>query len=203
MGARDEQSALSAPGTLVVTGGGRGIGSAITRCAAERGWAVAVNYLRDRESAEAVVNDIVARGGSAVAIGADIGDPLAAARLVAQAQEALGPIAGLVNNAAITGGIARVADVDAATLARVFAVNVIGAMVCARKAVRRMSKANGGFGGAIVNISSRAAVYGSAGEWVHYAASKAAIDAFTVGLAVETTRLVYGPRPNVRRGSRS
>ena len=109
-------------------------------------------------------------------------------RLFQQAEEQLGPLAALVNNAAITGGFARVESVDAAMLERLFAVNVTGAILCAREAVKRLSKAHGGPGGAIVNVSSRAAKLGSAGEWVHYATSKGAIDSLTVGLAREVAK---------------
>ena len=128
---------------------------------------------------------IVAAGGCARAIQADIGREQEIVQLFETAEQKLGPIKALVNNAAITGGFARVDAVSAKALNQVMAVNIIGAILCAREAVRRMSPLHGGSGGAIVNISSRAAHTGSAGEWVHYAASKGAIDSFTIGLARE------------------
>lgn len=172
-------------GTLIVTGASRGIGAAVAVLAAERGWAVAVNFVRGEAEARAVVAEIVSAGGRAVAIQADVGREEDIIRLFETAERELGPIKGLVNNAAITGGIARVESVSAKALAEVMSVNVTGAILCAREAVRRMSTRHGGSGGAIVNISSRAAEIGSAGEWVHYAASKGAIDTLTVGLARE------------------
>jgi NAD(P)-dependent dehydrogenase (short-subunit alcohol dehydrogenase family) len=172
-------------GTLIVTGAGRGIGAATARLAGTRGYRVAVNYAQDARSAEGVVRDIAASGGRSVAIQADISREDEIVRLFETAERELGKISSLVNNAGVTGGFARVEAVTSATLTKVFAVNVIGAMLCAREAVRRMSTRNGGRGGAIVNISSRAAQIGGAGEWVHYAASKGALDTFTLGLARE------------------
>ncbi|RJF87765.1 SDR family oxidoreductase [Oleomonas cavernae] len=175
-------------GTLIVTGGSRGIGAAICRRAAADGFAVAVNYASGHAAAAEVVAAITRAGGRAVAIEADVADEAAVVRLFNDAESALGPLAGLVNNAGITGGFRAVADLDAAMIARVLAVNVTGAMICAREAVRRLSTARGGQGGVIVNISSRAADTGGAGEWVHYAATKGAVDSFTVGLAREVAR---------------
>ncbi len=172
-------------GTLIVTGGGRGIGAAIARLAGQREHAVAVNFNAGEAEAQKVVSEIVADGGRALAIRADVSREEQVIRLFETAERELGPLQGLVNNAGITGGFARVEDVTAAAIEKVFAVNVTGAMMCAREAVRRMSTRRGGRGGAIVNISSRAAQIGGAGEWVHYAASKGAIDSFTVGLARE------------------
>lgn len=172
-------------GTLIVTGASRGIGAAIARLAGERGWVVAVNFCTGEAEAEQVVREIAAGGGRALAIHADVGREEDIVRMFQTAERELGPIKGLVNNAAITGGFARVEEVPAAALHKVFAVNVAGAMLCAREAVRRMSTRRGGSGGAIVSISSRAAHTGSPGEWVHYAASKGAIDSFTIGLARE------------------
>jgi NAD(P)-dependent dehydrogenase (short-subunit alcohol dehydrogenase family) len=172
-------------GTLVVTGAGRGIGAAVARLAGERGFAVAVNYARSEVEARAVVAHIVAAGGRAVAIQGDVSREEDILRLFSTTERELGPIRGLVNNAAITGGLARVEEVSAKAIAEVMTVNVAGAILCAREAVRRMSRRRGGTGGAIVNISSRAARIGGAGEWVHYAASKGAIDSFTIGLARE------------------
>ena len=170
---------------LLVTGGGRGIGAATARLAAERGWAVCVNYRRDRAAAEGVASDIERAGGRALAFGADVSSEGEVARLFDQAERALGPLAGLVNNAGILERQARVEDIDAARLSRVFAVNVIGAFLCAREAVRRMSTRRGGAGGAIVNVSSLASRLGSPDEYVDYAASKGALDTLTVGLAKE------------------
>jgi NAD(P)-dependent dehydrogenase (short-subunit alcohol dehydrogenase family) len=172
-------------GALVVTGASRGIGAAVAKLAAQRGWAVAVNFSAGAAEAAEVVRTVVSKGGPAIAIRADVSQEADIVNLFQTAERELGPIKGLVNNAAITGGFARVEDVSADALQRTFAVNVAGAMLCAREAVRRMSTRRGGTGGAIVNISSRAASTGSAGEWVHYAASKGAIDSFTVGLARE------------------
>jgi NAD(P)-dependent dehydrogenase (short-subunit alcohol dehydrogenase family) len=172
-------------GTLIVTGGSRGIGAAISRLAAARGYSVAVNYSSGAASANALVEEITHADGTAAAIQADIGIERDIVRLFETADKKLGPLKALVNNAAITGGFARVEAVQASMLERLMAVNVTGAFLCAREAVRRLSKKNGGSGGSIVNISSRAAQLGSAGEWVHYAASKGAIDTLTVGLARE------------------
>jgi NAD(P)-dependent dehydrogenase (short-subunit alcohol dehydrogenase family) len=146
---------------------------------------VAVNFATGRDEAGGVVKEIVSTGGRAIAIQADVGCEEDVIRLFQMAERELGPIKALVNNAAITGGLARVDSVSAEALARVMAVNVTGSILCAREAVKRMSTVHGGVGGAIVNISSRAARIGSAGEWVHYAASKGAIDSFTIGLARE------------------
>jgi NAD(P)-dependent dehydrogenase (short-subunit alcohol dehydrogenase family) len=172
-------------GTLIVTGAGRGIGAAVAKMAGARGFAVAVNYTKNAQAAADVARHIVSSGGRATVIQADISREADVLRLFESAERELGPIAALVNNAGITGGFARVEEVTSAVLERVFAVNVIGAMLCAREAVQRMSARNGGRGGAIVNISSRAAEIGGAGEWVHYAASKGALDTFTLGLARE------------------
>src|SRR6266851_4173088 len=172
-------------GTLIVTGASRGIGAAIARLAAERGFSVAVNFAKGKVEAEAIARQIVSAGGRARAIQADVAREEDVIRLFETAERELGAIRGLVNNAAITGGFSRVDAVSASALAQVMAVNVTGAILCAREAVRRMSTGRGGTGGAIVNISSRAAKTGSAGEWVHYAASKGAIDSFTIGLARE------------------
>jgi NAD(P)-dependent dehydrogenase (short-subunit alcohol dehydrogenase family) len=172
-------------GTLVVTGASRGIGAAIAKLASERGFSVAVNFLTGETEARAIAEQITAAGGRACAIQADVAREEDVVRLFETAERELGPIKALVNNAAITGGFARVDSVSARTLTQVMAVNVTGAILCAREAVRRMSTRHGGTGGVIVNISSRAAKTGSAGEWVHYAASKGAIDSFTIGLARE------------------
>jgi NAD(P)-dependent dehydrogenase (short-subunit alcohol dehydrogenase family) len=172
-------------GTLIVTGASRGIGAAVAEMAAGRGFPVAVNYERGEREAQAIADRIHSFGGRACVIYADVSREEDVVRLFEVAERELGPIQALVNNAAITGGFSRVDAVSAETLKRVMAVNVTGAMLCAREAVRRMSTRHGGRGGGIVNISSRAARLGSAGEWVHYAASKGAIESFTIGLARE------------------
>ena len=175
-------------GTLIVTGASRGIGAAVATLAADRGYAVAVNFAAGEAEAAKVVEKIVFRGGHAIAIQADISEEEQIIRMFKTAERELGPIKALVNNAAVTGGFARVEEVSSGAIAKVFAVNVTGTILCAREAVRRMSTRHGGSGGAIVNISSRAAHTGAPGEWVHYAASKGAIDSFTIGLAREVAR---------------
>jgi NAD(P)-dependent dehydrogenase (short-subunit alcohol dehydrogenase family) len=170
---------------LIVTGGSRGIGAATATLAAERGYAVCVNYRRNQAAADAVVSAIQAAGGQALAVGADVASEPDVMRLFEAVDAWLGPLAALVNNAGILERQTRVEHIDAARLDRVFATNVRGAFLCAREAVRRMSTAHGGAGGAIVSVSSRAAQLGAPGEYVDYAASKAALDALTVGLARE------------------
>ncbi|AOV16685.1 NAD(P)-dependent oxidoreductase [Acidihalobacter aeolianus] len=170
---------------MIVTGGSRGIGAAVARLGARAGYAVCVNYRRDRAAAETVVADIEAAGGRGIALAADIAVEDEVVSLFRQVDEALGRVTALVNNAGILERHARVEDMDAARLARVFAANVTGSFLCAREAVRRMSTRHGGPGGAIVNVSSRAARLGSPGEYVDYAASKAAVDTLTIGLARE------------------
>jgi NAD(P)-dependent dehydrogenase (short-subunit alcohol dehydrogenase family) len=169
----------------VVTGGGRGIGAAIARALGASGYTVAVNFAVDEASARRVVAELRAAGGEAVAIQGDVSREEDVVRLFETAERQLGPIAALVNNAGITGGFARVEAVDAGAVARMLAVNVTGTMICSREAVRRMSTRTGGRGGAIVNVSSLVARTGGAGEWVHYAASKGAVNSFTIGLARE------------------
>jgi NAD(P)-dependent dehydrogenase (short-subunit alcohol dehydrogenase family) len=172
-------------GTVIVTGASRGIGAAVATLAGGAGYAVAVNFATSEADAAKVVDAIVAAGGRAVAIQADVSREAEIIRMFERAERDLGPIEGLVNNAGVTGGFARVEEVTSGAIANVFAVNVSGTILCSREAVRRMSTLRGGSGGAIVNISSRAAHTGAAGEWVHYAASKGAIDSFTIGLARE------------------
>jgi NAD(P)-dependent dehydrogenase (short-subunit alcohol dehydrogenase family) len=170
---------------ILVTGGSRGIGAATARLAAERGYAVCVNYRKNRAAADDVVGSIVSAGGQALAVEADVASEPDVVRLFETVDERLGPIGVLINNAGVLETQMRVEQMDAARLDRVFATNVRGAFVCAREAVRRMSTAHGGAGGAIVNVSSRAAQLGAPGEYVDYAASKAALDAMTIGLARE------------------
>ena len=172
-------------GALIVTGGSRGIGAAISRMAAARGYAVIVNFSVDQEAAEAVVDAIRSHGGCAAAVQADVAHESDVMDLFDQTDRLFGPLRGLVNNAGITGGFSRVDSVVGSMLARLWAVNVTGPILCAREAVRRMSLKYGGQGGVIVNISSRAADLGLPGEWVHYAASKGAVNTFTIGLASE------------------
>jgi NAD(P)-dependent dehydrogenase (short-subunit alcohol dehydrogenase family) len=172
-------------GTLVVTGGSRGIGAAVARRAAADGFDVAVNYLERRAAADEVVREVVAAGRRAVAIRADVAAEAQVLALFEAAERELGPVAALVNAAGVTGGFSRVADLAGGVLERVLAVNVTGTLLCCREAVRRLSTSRGGLGGAIVNLSSAAARLGGAGEWVHYAASKGAVEALTRGLARE------------------
>ena len=172
-------------GTVIVTGASRGIGAAVATLAGGAGYAVAVNFATGEADAGRIVDAIAAAGGRAVAIQADVAREAEIIRMFQTAEEKLGPIKGLVNNAGVTGGFARVEEVSSAAIANVFAINVCGTILCSREAVQRMSTRRGGSGGAIVNISSRAAHTGAAGEWVHYAASKGAIDSFTIGLARE------------------
>jgi NAD(P)-dependent dehydrogenase (short-subunit alcohol dehydrogenase family) len=171
--------------TLVVTGGSRGIGAAVARLAGNCGYSVALSFHDNEAAARNVVENIRSSGNAAVAICGDIALEGDIIRLFAEAEQELGPICGLVNNAGVTGGFSRVEALDAAILAKVLMTNVAGTILCAREAVKRMSIRHGGQGGAIVNISSLAARTGGAGEWVHYAASKGAIDTFTIGLARE------------------
>jgi NAD(P)-dependent dehydrogenase (short-subunit alcohol dehydrogenase family) len=172
-------------GAILVTGGSRGIGAAVAKLAGTRGYAVAVNYRRDGAAAEAVVADIIAAGSRATAIQGDVSNEDQVVRLFAGAERLLGRLEGLVNNAGVIGGYGRIEELDAAVVTEMLAVNVLGSLLCAREVVRRISRRHGGLGGAIVNISSLAARTGGPGEYVHYAASKGAIDSFTRGLARE------------------
>jgi NAD(P)-dependent dehydrogenase (short-subunit alcohol dehydrogenase family) len=185
---------------MLITGASRGIGAATARLAAERGYDVCVNYLRSERTAAAVVADVARAGRRAIAVQADVAIESDVVRLFETVDRDLGPLAALVNNAGMLEPQARVERMDAARLARVFATNVTGAFVCAREAVRRMSTRHGGGGGAIVNVSSRAAQLGAPGEYVDYAASKAALDALTIGLAREVAAegiRVNGVRPGI------
>ena len=174
-----------ASGLVLVTGGARGIGAAIARRLAADGFAVAVNFAKDAKAAEATVGAIRAAGGKAEAFQADVGDPGAIPGLFEAAVAALGPLAGLVNNAGIGGATVRVDAQKADDLERLFRVNVVGLMLCCGEAVRRLSTKQGGAGGAIVNISSVAARLGGLNGLVPYAASKGAVESFTRGLAAE------------------
>lgn len=179
---------MSQPPVIIVTGGSRGIGAATAKLAAERGYAVCVNYLHGRESADAVVFEIERTGGHAVAMQADISSEPEFVALFQRVDAELGSISALVNNAATLETQARLETINASRIQRIFSVNVFGAMICAREAVRRMSRKHGGSGGAIVNVSSGAAKFGSQGEYVDYAASKGALETFTVGLAQEVAQ---------------
>lgn len=170
---------------MIVTGASRGIGAATARLAAARGYAVCVNYRTRRAAAEQVVREIEEAGGRAVAVAADVAVERDVVQLFETCDRELGPLTALVNNAGILETQMRVEQVDAARIQRVFATNVVGAFICAREAVRRMAHKHGGNGGAIVNVSSAASKYGSPDEYVDYAASKGAIDTFTLGLAAE------------------
>ena len=170
---------------LLVTGGGRGIGAATARLAAQAGWAVAVNYTANSLAADEVVRAIRADGGRAMALQADVADEAQVLRMFEQIDARWGPLTGLVNNAGVVAGAAPLAAHEATRWRRLFEVNVIGSLLCAREAVRRMSTAHGGAGGSIVNLSSAAARLGAPHEYVDYAAAKGAIDSFTVGLAKE------------------
>ena len=176
---------MSASRVLLVTGGSRGIGAAVARQAGREGYAVAVNYLSGRDEAAAVVGEIEAGGGRALALQADTARPAEVTAMFEAVDAAFGPVTHLFNNAGITGPVRRLAELEAGELERVMATNVNGVFLVAQAAVRRMSTAAGGAGGAIVNMSSRAGQLGGAGEWLHYAASKGAVDTFTVGLARE------------------
>ncbi len=182
---------------LLVTGGGRGIGAATCLLAAQRGYAVAVNYQSNSLAADEVVRQICASGGTAMAVPADVADEAQVLRMFAQVDAKLGRLDALVNNAGVVDVTQRVDEMSVARWQRMFNTNVIGSMLCAREAVRRMSTRHGGPGGAIVNVSSVAAKLGSAGQYVDYAASKAAIDTFTLGLAHEVA--TEGVRVNAVR----
>ena len=179
---------MSASKAAVVTGSSRGIGAAIARVLAREGYDVCVNYVRDEAAAERVADDVRAAGRRAVAVQADTGREADVVRLFEAAESALGSVDALVNNAGVSGGRSLIEDVTAETLDAVFRINVAGYFLCAREAIRRMSTKRGGRGGLIVNVSSIAADLSGAFDWVHYGASKAAVDTFTRGLALETAR---------------
>lgn len=170
---------------LLVTGAGRGIGAATALLAARQGWAVAVNYTANSLTADEVVRSIRAGGGQAITVQADVADEAQVLRMFEKVDAKLGRLTGLVNNAGVVDLTARVDEMSAARWKRMFDINVFGSFLCAREAVRRMSTRHGGGGGAIVNVSSAASRIGSPGQYVDYAASKGAIDSFTLGLARE------------------
>lgn len=187
--------------TLLITGASRGIGAATARLAAARGWDVALNYRQDLAAAQAVAADVRALGQRAVLLRADVADEAQAVAMFVQLDRLAGadiaPLGGLVNNAGVVDVAACVDEMDGARIQRMFAVNVFSAFWCAREAVRRLSTRHGGAGGAIVNLSSAAARLGSPGQYVDYAAAKAAIDTFTLGLAREVA--AEGVRVNAVR----
>lgn len=182
---------------MVVTGGSRGIGAAVARLAGRAGYSVAVMFRQEAHAAQRVVADVRAAGSSAVAVQVDVSDEDQVVRAFAAVDTLLGPIRALVNNAGILEGSKRVTEIGQQRLTRIMAVNVVGPFLCAREALRRMSTAHGGAGGAIVNVSSAASRLGSPGEYVDYAASKGAIDTFTIGLAHEVA--AEGVRVNAVR----
>lgn len=181
----------------IITGGSRGIGAATAVAAARKGYDVCLAYRHRAEAAERVADECRALGVRAMAVHADVAEESSVLRLFATVDDTLGTVSALVNNAGIVAPQSRLAEMEADRISQVLRVNAVGAFLCAREAVRRMSTRLGGSGGAIVNVSSRAAVLGSAGEYVDYAASKAAVDALTVGLAGEVAN--EGVRVNAVR----
>ncbi|ESX87721.1 SDR family oxidoreductase [Mesorhizobium sp. RSR565B] len=182
---------------LLVTGGSRGIGAATCRLAAKAGYRVAVNYAANEAAAQALVAEIEVGGGEAIAVKGDVGVEADIVAVFEAVDSAYGRLDALVNNAGIVDVKARVDEMSLARLERMMRINVIGSFLCAREAVKRMSSKHGGQGGAIVNISSAASLHGSPGEYADYAASKAAIDTFTLGLAREVA--TEGVRVNAIR----
>lgn len=182
---------------LLITGGGRGIGAATALLAAQRGYAVAVNYATNSLAADEVVRQIRAAGGRAIAVRADVAIEAQVLTLFETIDAKLGRLTALVNNAGVVDSTQRVDEQSLVRWRRMFEINVFGTMLCAREAVRRMSTRHGGTGGAIVNVSSVAATLGAAGQYVDYAAAKGAVDVFTVGLAREVA--AEGVRVNAVR----
>ena len=190
----------SGPRILLVTGGSRGIGAAAAVRAARAGWDVAVNFTRDREAAEAVARQVREAGRRAMVVQADVGKEPEVLAMFAAVDQGLGRLTGLVNNAGVVDMPARVDEMSLERLNRMWAINITGSFLCAREALRRMSRRHGGPGGAIVNLSSAAARLGAPGQYVDYAASKGAIDTLTVGLAREVAAegvRVNGVRPGI------
>lgn len=183
--------------TVLITGASRGIGAAAAIACAEKGWDVAVNYTRDEGAAQAVADRVRALGRRAIVVAADVADEAAVLAMFARIDAELGPLAGLVNNAGVIDEQVRMENIGIARLQRMFSINVFGSFVCAREALKRMSTAHDGLGGAIVNLSSVAARLGAPGWYVDYAASKGAIDSFTIGLAREVA--LEGVRVNAVR----
>ncbi len=169
---------------IIITGGSRGIGAATALLAAEQGYKVGITYHQQRDAAESIVEKIIEKGGEAVAIQADVSKEQDIVRMFEEFDNRLGRLTALVNNVGVLKQ-GRLIDMTATHLEWIFSTNVIGSFLCAREAIKRMSKSNGGNGGAIVNVSSMASKHGSPNEYVDYAASKGAIDTFTMGLAKE------------------
>ncbi|ULR88958.1 SDR family oxidoreductase [Comamonas sp. B21-038] len=185
---------------VLITGASRGIGAATALLAARHGWDVAVNYSSNEAAAQTVVQAVQALGRRAIAVQADVADEAQVLPMFARIDNELGRLGALVNNAGVVDRAQRLQDMDMARWRRMFDINVLGSFLCAREAVRRMSTAEGGAGGSIVNVSSRAACLGSANQYVDYAASKAAIDTMTLGLAHEVAAQgirVNGVRPGL------
>ncbi len=170
---------------VLVTGGGRGIGAATCVLAAQKGWDVAVNYAANAEAAQQVVKQIQATGARAIAVQADVADEAQVLAMFNRVRAELGPLQGLVNNAGVIDVYARLDEMSMARWRRMFDINVLGSMLCAREAILQMSTKHGGQGGSIVNLSSAASRLGAAGQYLDYAAAKGAIDSFTLGLAKE------------------
>jgi NAD(P)-dependent dehydrogenase (short-subunit alcohol dehydrogenase family) len=170
---------------VLVTGGGRGIGAATCVLAAQKGWDVAVNYAANAEAAQQVVKQIQATGARAIAVQADVADEAQVLAMFKRVKAELGPLQGLVNNAGVIDVYARLDEMSMARWRRMFDINVLGSMLCAREAILQMSTKHGGQGGSIVNLSSAASRLGAAGQYLDYAAAKGAIDSFTLGLAKE------------------
>lgn len=170
---------------LLVTGGSRGIGAATSLLAAEKGWAVAVNYTANPKAADEVVAQIKQKGGEAMSVQADVANEEQVLAMFEKIRSALGPLQGLVNNAGVVDVSARLDQMSMARWRRMFDINVLGSMLCAREAIRQMSTLHGGQGGSIVNLSSAAARLGAPGQYLDYAAAKGAIDSFTLGLSKE------------------
>lgn len=185
---------------VIITGGSRGIGAETAKLAASRGYHVCISYINDAAAADSVVQSIAADGYRAIAIRADIAIENDVVRLFDETQQKLGQVTALVNNAGVLLPQMQLRDMSADRLAHIFSVNITGSFICAREAIRRMSTKSGGQGGAIVNVSSLAAKLGSPNEYIDYAASKAAIDTLTVGLAIEVAEesiRVNAVRPGV------
>jgi NAD(P)-dependent dehydrogenase (short-subunit alcohol dehydrogenase family) len=185
---------------VLITGGSRGIGAATALLAAHKGYAVAVNYANNSLAADEVVRQIRASGGTAITVQADVAEEAQVLAMFEKVDAKLGPLSSLVNNAGIVDVACRVDGMAVERLQRMFATNILGSFVCAREAVKRMSTRYGGAGGTIINVSSAAARIGSPGQYVDYAASKGAIDTFTMGLAKEVAAegiRVNGVRPGI------
>jgi NAD(P)-dependent dehydrogenase (short-subunit alcohol dehydrogenase family) len=173
---------------LIITGGSRGIGAATAKLAAQRGWNVMTTYIERREPAETVVNEIRAKGGHAATMQVNTSHEEDVQQLFDATEKQFGPVTGLVNNAGMNGGPATLVNIPVDEIRRLIDINIFGCILCAREAVKRMSTNRGGKGGAIVNIGSVAARLGSAGERVHYSASKGAIVSFSQGLGREAIK---------------